>query len=140
MLASVCVTFAPAAALRHSPLHERHAALSAKLADFGGLEMPIEYPGGGVIKEHPRSVRRWASSTSAISARRRFAAKAAAFVQETLSNDLDRIHPGKAQYTLCVDDASGGVVDDLIAYLRGSDDVFLAAQCRQCRRGHHEAA
>ena len=40
---------------RHSPLHQRHLALSAKLADFGGWDMPIEYPaanGGGVIAEH----------------------------------------------------------------------------------------
>src|SRR5439155_23540552 len=41
-----------------------------------------------------------------------------------LSNDLDRITPGHAQYTLCCD-TSGGVVDDLIAYLVGPDEVFL---------------
>jgi aminomethyltransferase len=39
-------------ALRRSPLHDRHVALGAKLADFGGWEMPIDYPGGGVLKEH----------------------------------------------------------------------------------------
>ena len=38
--------------LLHSPLHDRHVALGAKMADFGGWEMPIEYPGGGVLKEH----------------------------------------------------------------------------------------
>ncbi len=126
MLASVCVTFAPAAGLRHSPLYERHAALGAKLADFGGWEMPIEYPGGGVIKEH--TAVRTAVGIFDVSHLGKAAIRgegAAAFVQETLSNDLDRIHPGKAQYTLCIDDASGGVVDDLIAYLRGSDDVLL---------------
>ena len=42
----------PAAPLQHSPLHDRHVALGAKIADFGGWEMPIEYPGGGVLKEH----------------------------------------------------------------------------------------
>ena len=42
-----------------------------------------------------------------------------------MSNDLGRIGPGKAQYTLCCDDASGGVVDDLIAYYTADDDVFL---------------
>ena len=39
----------------HSPLHQRHVSLGAKLADFGGWDMPIEYPataGGGVIAEH----------------------------------------------------------------------------------------
>ena len=40
------------AALLTSPLHDRHVALGAKMADFGGWEMPIEYPGGGVLKEH----------------------------------------------------------------------------------------
>jgi aminomethyltransferase len=126
MLASVCVTSAPAAALRRSPLHERHAALGAKLADFGGWEMPIEYPGGGVIKEH--TAVRTAAGIFDVSHLGKAAVRgngAAAFVQDTLSNDVDRISPGRAQYTLCCDDESGGVVDDLIAYLRGSDDVFL---------------
>jgi Glycine cleavage system T protein (aminomethyltransferase) len=42
------------AALRRSPLHDRHVNLGAKMADFGGWEMPIEYPssGGGVVREH----------------------------------------------------------------------------------------
>ena len=38
--------------LRRTALYERHVALGAKLADFGGWEMPIEYPGGGVLREH----------------------------------------------------------------------------------------
>ena len=38
--------------LLHSPLHDRHVALNAKMADFGGGSMPIEYPGGGVVSEH----------------------------------------------------------------------------------------
>jgi aminomethyltransferase len=50
---------------------------------------------------------------------------AAAYVNACLSNDLGKIMPGKAQYTLCCDDASGGIVDDLIAYLHGDDHVFL---------------
>jgi aminomethyltransferase len=49
----------------------------------------------------------------------------AAFVNACLTNDLDRIAPGQAQYTLCCDGSTGGVVDDLIAYLRGPEDVFL---------------
>jgi aminomethyltransferase len=126
MLASVRVTSAPAAALRRSPLHERHAALGAKLADFGGWEMPIEYAGGGVIKEH--TAVRTALGIFDVSHLGKAAVRgdgAAAFIQDTLTNDLGRISPGRAQYTLCCDAASGGVVDDLIAYLRGADDVFL---------------
>jgi aminomethyltransferase len=50
---------------------------------------------------------------------------AAAFVDRSLTGDLSRIGAGQAQYTLCCDDATGGVVDDLIAYLRGDAEVFL---------------
>jgi len=114
-----------AAPLLHSPLHERHVALGAKLADFGGWEMPIEYPGGGVLKEHA-SVREAVGvfDVSHLGKASVVGPGAAAFVNSVLSNDLDRIHPGQAQYTLCCDE-TGGVVDDLIAYLVGPDDVFL---------------
>jgi aminomethyltransferase len=46
-------------------------------------------------------------------------------VNSTLSNDLGRIEPGKAQYTLCCDDETGGIVDDLIAYLHDDEHVLL---------------
>jgi aminomethyltransferase len=49
---------------------------------------------------------------------------AAQFVNSTLTNDLNRIQPGKAQYTLCCNE-SGGVIDDLIAYYVGPDEIFL---------------
>jgi aminomethyltransferase len=52
-------------------------------------------------------------------------AGAADFVNACLTNDLGRIGPGRAQYTLCCDDTSGGVVDDIIAYLHADDHVFL---------------
>ncbi|HEU5008302.1 MAG TPA: glycine cleavage system aminomethyltransferase GcvT [Jatrophihabitantaceae bacterium] len=112
--------------LLRSPLHDRHVALGAKLADFGGWEMPIEYPsGGGVLKEH--AAVREAVGLFDVSHLGKATVRgrgAAAFVNACLSNDLGRIRPGKAQYTLCCDDA-GGVVDDLIAYLVGDDEVFL---------------
>ena len=47
------------------------------------------------------------------------------FVNDRLTNDLRRVGVGQAQYTLCCDDATGGVVDDLIAYVRSEDEVFL---------------
>jgi aminomethyltransferase len=112
--------------LLRSPLHARHVALGAKLADFGGWQMPIEYPtGGGVLKEHA-AVREVVGlfDVSHLGKATVRGSGAAAFVNACLSNDLDRIGPGKAQYTLCCDDA-GGVVDDLIAYLVGDDEVFL---------------
>ncbi len=114
-----------AAPLLRSPLHDRHVALGAKLADFGGWEMPIEYPGGGVLKEHA-AVREGVGlfDVSHLGKAVVRGPGAAAYVDATLTNALGRIAPGQAQYTMCCD-ASGGVVDDLIAYLRGPDEVFL---------------
>jgi aminomethyltransferase len=111
--------------LRKSPLHDRHVALGAKLADFGGWEMPIEYPGGGVLKEHA-AVREDVGvfDVSHLGKGVVRGPGALDFVNARLSNDLRRIGPGQAQYTLCCDE-SGGVVDDLIAYVRSEDEVFL---------------
>jgi aminomethyltransferase len=113
--------------LKRSPLFDRHAALGAKLADFGGWEMPIEYAasGGGVLKEH--AAVREAVGVFDVSHLGKATVRgvgAAGFVNACLSNDLGRIEAGKAQYTLCCDE-SGGVVDDLIAYLVSMDEVFL---------------
>jgi aminomethyltransferase len=112
--------------LLRSPLYDRHAALGAKLADFGGWEMPIEYPGGGVLAEHG-AVRSGVGvfDVSHLGKASVRGPGALDFVNACLTNDLRRAGPGQAQYTLCCDDASGGVVDDLIAYVHGDDDVFL---------------
>jgi aminomethyltransferase len=112
-------------ALRRSPLYDRHVALGAKLADFGGWEMPIDYPGGGVLKEH--AAVREAVGVFDVSHLGKAVVRgpaAAAYVDACLTNALDRIDNGHAQYTLCCEE-SGGVVDDLIVYLRSDDEVFL---------------
>ncbi|HEY3086796.1 MAG TPA: glycine cleavage system aminomethyltransferase GcvT [Jatrophihabitantaceae bacterium] len=111
--------------LLRSPLYDRHVALGAKLAEFGGWEMPIEYGAGGVLREHA-AVRKAVGlfDVSHLGKATVRGSGARAFVNACLSNDLGRIQPGKAQYTLCCDE-SGGVVDDLIAYLVGDDEVFL---------------
>jgi aminomethyltransferase len=112
--------------LHRSPLHDRHVALGAKFAAFGGWEMPLEYAGGGVLREHA-AVREAVGvfDVSHLGKARVTGPGAADFVNACLTNDLGRIGPGRAQYTLCCDDASGGVVDDIIAYLYADDHVFL---------------
>ena len=112
-------------ALRTSPLDARHRALGAKMADFGGWSMPIEYPGGGVVREH--TAVREAVGVFDVSHLGKAVVRgpgASAYVDATLTNSLARIEPGQAQYTMCCD-PSGGVVDDLIAYLRADDEVLL---------------
>jgi aminomethyltransferase len=119
-------TQAAGRSLLHSPLHDWHVGAGAKMADFGGWEMPIEYAGAGVLAEH--TAVRSAVGIFDVSHLGKGLVRgpgAAAFVNAALTNDLDRIGPGKAQYTLCCDEATGGVVDDLIAYLRSPEEVFL---------------
>jgi aminomethyltransferase len=115
---------------RTSPLHDRHVAAGAKLADFGGWSMPIEYAGGGVLAEHEAvRTRVGLFDVSHLGTATVRGPGAAAFVDSCLTNDLSRIGPGQAQYTMCClpdgDPQAGGVVDDLIVYLHGPDDVLL---------------
>jgi aminomethyltransferase len=110
---------------RTSPLHDRHVAAGAKLADFSGWSMPIEYAGGGVLAEHA-AVREGVGlfDVSHLGTATVRGPGAAALIDAALTNDLSRIGPGQAQYTLCCAE-DGGVIDDLIVYLHGPDDVLL---------------
>lgn len=111
--------------LQRSPLHDRHVALGAKLAEFGGWSMPLEYP-AGVVREHT-TVRESVGIFDVSHLGKAVVAGpgAAAYVNATLTNDLGRIGPGRAQYTLCCDDETGGIVDDLIAYFRDDEHILL---------------
>ena len=106
-----------------SPLHDRHVALGAKFSEFGGWLMPLQY--SGVVAEH-RAVRERVGifDVSHLGKMRVRGEGAAAFVNEWLTNDLRRIGPGQAQYTLLCNE-QGGVVDDMIAYLFSEDEVFV---------------
>ena len=110
--------------LMQSPLHDRHVALGAKLAEFGGWEMPIQYD--GVVEEH-MAVRERVGifDVSHLGNVEVTGPGAKEFVNRCLSNDLGRIGPWQAQYTLCCDEATGGVVDDLIVYHGVADDFHL---------------
>jgi aminomethyltransferase len=117
---------------RRTALYGRHLTAGAKLADFGGWDMPIEYPDGGVLAEH-QAVRESVGvfDVSHLGKLELRGPGAAAFLNSCLTNDLGRIVPGKAQYTLCCTD-DGGVVDDLIVYLRADDDVLLVPNAANC--------
>jgi aminomethyltransferase len=104
-----------------SPLNDRHAAAGAKFADFAGWSMPVEY--GGTIAEHT-AVREAVGvfDVSHLGTLQVHGPMAA--LNAVLTNDLDRIGDGQAQYTLLLNDA-GGVVDDLIVYRLGEDQALL---------------
>jgi aminomethyltransferase len=122
--------------LRRSPLHDRHVDLGAKLADFGGWEMPIEYSasGGGVLAEHT-AVRSAVGVFDVSHLGKATAAGPGArdFVNSCLTADLAKIAPGQAQYTLCCAE-DGGVIDDVFSYLISDDEVFLMPNAANARR------
>lgn len=114
---------------RYSPLHEKHRALGAKLADFGGWDMPIEYPaaiGGGVVNEHI-AVRETVGlfDVSHLGKAEVIGEGALELLNEAFTNDLTKIIDGQAQYTMLCDPVTGGVVDDLIAYRKTENEFLL---------------
>src|SRR6478672_2006861 len=100
--------------LLRTPLYDRHVALGARMVPFAGWEMPVQYE--GVIQEH-RAVRTDAGvfDVSHMGELEVEGPRAHAFLQSLLSNDLDKLEPGQAQYTLLTNEG-GGIIDDLIAY------------------------
>ena len=100
--------------LRRTPLHDRHVALGARMVPFAGWEMPVQYE--GVIQEH-RGVREDAGAfdVSHMGELEVEGPHAHELLQGLLSNDLGRVEPGGAQYTLLTNER-GGIVDDLIVY------------------------
>ena len=111
--------------MKQSPLADRHLALNAKMADFGGWLMPIEYPQTGAIAEYT-SVRQQVGlfDVSHLGKISVIGDGSVDFINKMVTNDLTKITTGQAQYTLlCNED--GGVVDDLIIYRNSDSDLFL---------------
>lgn len=108
--------------LQRTPLHDRHVALGARMVPFAGWEMPVQYEGVG--QEH-RAVRTDAGAfdVSHMGEIEVEGPRALELLQGLLSNDLDRLGAGDAQYTLLTNER-GGIIDDLIAY-RLDDFRFL---------------
>jgi aminomethyltransferase len=109
--------------LLRTPLFDRHVALGARMVPFAGWEMPVQYE--GVIPEH-LAVRRDCGffDVSHMGEFEVEGPQAREFLQSVLSNDLDRIGPGQAQYTLLTNE-QGGIVDDLIVYERDAERFLL---------------
>jgi aminomethyltransferase len=108
--------------LQRTPLHDRHVALGARMVPFAGWEMPVQYE--GVIPEH-RAVRTDAGvfDVSHMGELEVEGPRALELLQATLSNDLEKIGQGQAQYTLLTNER-GGIIDDVIVY-RLDDFRFL---------------
>lgn len=110
-------------ALKRTPLRDFHAAHGARLVDFAGWEMPVQYR--SILEEH-KAVRRAAGlfDVSHMGEVDVQGPQAAAFLNRLVTNDVGRLFPGRIIYSpMCYE--SGGVVDDLLVYMRAENDYLL---------------
>ncbi len=110
--------------LKETPFTATHIALGAKMADFAGFNMPIQYP-TGINREH--MIVREGVGVFDVSHMGEFwvkGEKALDFLQYITSNDVSKLEAGKAQYT-CFPNGKGGIVDDLILYMYSTTKYLL---------------
>jgi aminomethyltransferase len=119
-----------AAQLRRTPLNAVHRALGARMVDFGGWDMPVEYPSsGGLVAEH-KAVRAGVGVFDVSHMgdiriySRRTPGAALAAVQRITMNDASRLAIGQAQYSAMLY-PEGTFVDDVIVHRLGEDDFLL---------------
>lgn len=109
--------------LKRTPLRDFHLAHGGRLVDFAGWEMPVQYR--SILEEH-KAVRRAAglfdvSHMGEVDVR---GTDALRFLNRLVTNDVAKLFPGRVLYTpMCM--PSGGVVDDLLVYMRGPNEYFL---------------
>jgi aminomethyltransferase len=105
-----------------TPLYDRHVALGARMVDFGGWDMPQQYTS---IKDEHFAVRKGAGlfDVSHMGRLNVEGSAAEAFLQGVVTNDVARVEPGHAVYTLMCNE-QGGIIDDLIIY-RSSETDFV---------------
>jgi aminomethyltransferase len=106
----------PAGGERRSPLDAAHRRLAAKLVPFGGWEMPLAYPTGTLAEHQACRTAAVAFDVSHLGTVRVEGPDAFELLQATLTNDLGKIGPGRAQYTHLLDEADASVVDDIIVW------------------------
>jgi aminomethyltransferase len=109
--------------LKRTPLYETHRKVGARLVEFGGWEMPVQYT--SIMDEH-QAVRS-AAGMFDISHMGEVSVKgpsALEFLNSVLTNDLRKLAPGQGQYTLLCNER-GGVIDDLYAYRLAEQDFLL---------------
>ena len=102
-------------ALHRTALHDAHAALGAKLVEFGGFEMPLAYPTGTVAEHLACRNDVVVFDVSHLGTVRVEGPRALDTLQDALCNDLGKVAPGRAQYTQLLND-DGGVLDDIIVW------------------------
>jgi aminomethyltransferase len=110
--------------LLRTPLHALHRKLGARMVDFAGWDMPVQYP-SGILAEH-QAVRSGCGLFDLSHMGRVFVRgpDALALAQQCCTRDLARIRPGEAAYSVLCNPA-GGILDDVIAYVLGEQEVLF---------------
>lgn len=110
-------------AVKRTPLHSVHLELGARMVEFAGYEMPIQYSG---LKAEHLAVRENAGvfDVSHMGELRVRGTNAIQAVNRLITNDLSALPSGKALYTFCCNEA-GGILDDLIVYRLADDEVYV---------------
>jgi aminomethyltransferase len=102
--------------MKRSPLDAAHRSLGAKMVPFGGWDMPLNYPSGTIAEHRACRSAAVAFDVSHLGTVRLAGPNAHGALQRALINDLDKVGPGRAQYTQLLDDADGSVLDDIIIW------------------------
>jgi aminomethyltransferase len=120
--------------VKRTAFYDYHLELGGKMVPFAGFEMPVEYSG---VKQEHMNVRRnvgvfdvshmgeiWIKGPAAF-----------ALVQKLTSNDVQKLEPGKIQYT-CFPNESGGIVDDLLVYRYESEKYLLVVNASNVEKDY----
>jgi aminomethyltransferase len=110
---------------RHSPLDAEHRSLGARMTDFAGWEMPLSYADGTLAEHRACRERAVAFDVSHLGTVRVAGPGARDELQRALTNDLDKIAPGRAQYTHLLDEADASVLDDIIVWWVDDDELHV---------------
>lgn len=118
--------------LKRTPLYDCHVESGARLVDFAGWEMPVQY--SGVIEEH-RAVRTGAGlfDVSHMGEVRVRGEGAEAFLQRITPNDVSKLAPGRAHYSGLLTER-GTYVDDLLIYRLAADDFLVVVNASNADR------
>ena len=115
---------APAVELKKTPLNEAHRSMGGRMVDFGGWDMPVQYP-AGTIEEHLRTrTRAGLFDVSHMGEIEVTGPDAIAFVNRITSNDVSKLGDGQAHYSALTTPA-GTVIDDLLVYRFAADRLLL---------------
>lgn len=120
--------------LRRSPLDAAHRALGAKMVPFGGWEMPLAYPAGTLVEHRTCRKAAVAFDVSHLGTVHLKGRGCYDRLQRTLTNDLAKIGPGRAQYTHLLDPDDASVVDDIIVWWLSDDEFHVMPNASNTER------